>query len=423
MKYAKAGVFMNYGTLMELSISLAYRLAMCGAETYRIEESVNRIMSAYRVHAETFAIPNCIHVSIETDDGTCLTRMCRVGAHDNDLDSVEKYTAVSRRICAEIPDPEVALNWVRETDTQKRKYALPIYLLGNFLGGCGFSVVFGGSIPDSILGGLCGVIIGLVDRNLGKMKVNPFFRIIASAFFMALFAYACSAAKLTAHVDSVIIGALMILVPGLLFTNAMRDIIYGDTNSGINRVVQVFLIAVAIALGTAAAWASVNMLTPLPAAGAVLVHSLWLDILAAFVGCLGFVILFNIHGFGGILCALGGALTWLTFRLCQQLGSGDLPAYFFATVVASGYSEAMARIRKFPAISYLVISIFPLLPGAGIYYAMNYAIQGEMSLFANKFTETLSIAGIMAVGILIVSTSVRLSTEQLQKARQTQLEK
>ena len=417
MNSVKDGVFMNYGTLMDLAISLAYRLAMCGAETYRIEESVNRIMTAYQVHAETFAIPNCIHVSIETADGTCLTRMCRVGAHDNDLDSVEKYTAVSRRICAEVPEPEVALQWMRDTDKQKRKYSLPVYLLGNFLGGCGFSVVFGGSIRDSIFGGLCGVIIGLVDRCLSKMKVNPFFKIIASAFFMALFAYACSAAGVTSHVDSVIIGALMILVPGLLFTNAMRDIIYGDTNSGINRVVQVFLIAVAIALGTAAAWATVNMITPLPAAGAVLVHNLWLDILAAFVGCIGFFILFNIHGFGGILCALGGALTWLTFRLCQQIGFSDLPAYFFATVVASSYSEAMARIRKFPAISYLVISIFPLLPGAGIYYAMNYAMQSEMSLFANKFTETLSIAGIMAVGILIVSTSVRLITEQLRKTK------
>ena len=83
----------------------------------------------------------------------------------------------------------------------------------------------------------------------------------------------------------------------------------------------------------------------------------------------------------------------------------------------------MARIRKFPAISYLVISIFPLLPGAGIYYAMNYAIQGQMSLFADKFTQTLSIAGIMAVGILIVSTSVRLITEQIQRTKITQTEK
>ena len=406
---------MQYSTLMELCISLAYRLAMCGAETYRIEDSVNRITAAYGVHAETFAIPNCIHVSIEANDGTTLTKMCRVGAHDNDLDSVELYTALSRRICAEKPDPQIALEWMRETDRTKKRYKLPFFLLGNFLGGCGFSIVFGGSVTDSLLGGLCGIVIGFVDRCLGRLKVNPFFRIICCAFFMALLAYACSAAGITAHVDSVIIGALMILVPGLLFTNAMRDIIYGDTNSGINRVVQVFLIAVAIALGTGAAWVSVNAVFPLSPTGPALIHGLLPDIGAAFIGCIGFFILFNIHGFGGFLCALGGALTWLTFRLCQQAGMGDLPAYFFATVIASGYSEIMARVRKCPAISYLVVSAFPLLPGAGIYYAMNYALQGEMNLFINKFMETLSIAGIMAVGILVVSTSVRLLTERLKK--------
>lgn len=406
---------MEYSTLIELCISLAYRLAMCGAETYRIEDSVNRITSTYGIHAETFAIPNCIHISIEAEDGTTLTRMCRVGSHDNDLDSVELYTALSRRICAQRPDPKIALDWMYETDRSKRSYSLPVYLLGNFLGGCGFSIVFGGSLLDSLLGGLCSVVIGFLDRCLGRLKVNPFFRIIACAFFMALLAYACTAANITNHVDSVIIGALMILVPGLLFTNAMRDIIYGDTNSGINRIVQVFLIAVAIALGTGAAWVSVNAVYPLASTGTALVHALIPDICAAYVGCIGFFILFNIHGFGGFLCALGGALTWLTFRLCQQIGLGDLPAYFFATVIASGYSEIMARVRKCPAISYLVVSAFPLLPGAGIYYAMKYAMEGEMTLFVNKFMETLSIAGIIAVGILVVSTSVRLITEQSKK--------
>lgn len=408
---------MNDSTLLDLCSGLAYRLAMCGAETYRIEESVNRIMTAYGIQAETFAIPNCIHISIKTGDGNSVTRMCRVGSHDNDLDSVEKYTALSRRICAETPDPKAGIQWMEATDKSRRHYALPAHLLGSFLGGCGFSVVFGAGLLDSLIGGLCGVIIGITDRCLGRLKVNPFFRIIASAFFMALLAYACGAMGFTAHMDSVIIGALMILVPGLLFTNAMRDIIYGDTNSGINRIVQVFLIAVAIALGTGAAWALIHATMPLPSSGSVLTHPLFADVAAAFVGCIGFFILFNIHGFGGFLCALGGALAWLTFRLSQQAGANDLLAYFIATVVASGYSEILARIRKCPAISYLVIAAFPLLPGAGIYYAMMYAMQGEMNLFVNQFMQTLSIAGVMAVGILIVSTSVRLITESLHKAK------
>ena len=67
----------------------------------------------------------------------------------------------------------------------------------------------------------------------------------------------------------------------------------------------------------------------------------------------------------------------------------------------------MAGIRKFPAITYLVISIFPLIPGAGVYYTMNYAVRGDMEQFASQGMYTAAIAGIMAVGILLVSTAVR----------------
>ena len=75
----------------------------------------------------------------------------------------------------------------------------------------------------------------------------------------------------------------------------------------------------------------------------------------------------------------------------------------------------MARVRKYPAISYLVISVFPLLPGAGIYYASNYIARGEMSNFAATATTTVAIAGCIAVGILMVSTTVRLWTVFKQK--------
>ena len=68
----------------------------------------------------------------------------------------------------------------------------------------------------------------------------------------------------------------------------------------------------------------------------------------------------------------------------------------------------MARIRKYPAISYLIVSIFPLIPGAGVYYTMNHAVQGRMDQFASQGMHTAAIAGIMAVAILLVSTSVRL---------------
>ena len=129
---------MDYYLLLDMAAELGYRLAMCGAETFRVEESINRVMQAYGIQAETFAIPNCLHISIETDKGKPMTRMRRIGHHGNDLDAVEKYSNLSRRICKEKPDPEIALEWLQQTETSRRYYPLLIHLLGNILGACGF---------------------------------------------------------------------------------------------------------------------------------------------------------------------------------------------------------------------------------------------------------------------------------------------
>ncbi len=399
---------MKYNTLLDMTTELGYRLAMCGAETFRVEESVNRSMAAYGLEAECFAIPNLLIVSLRTPEGETITRIKRIGFHGNDLDGVEQFSNLSRKICAETPDPEEGLRWLAEKEEIRPRYGLGMVLFGAFLGAAGYCLFFGGSPLDMLWAGLLGILVGILNHIMGKFHTNPFFSTIATSFLFSLPAYTIGALGLCEITDSIIIGTLMILVPGLLITNAMRDIIYGDTNSGINRIIQVLLIAVAIALGTAAAYHVVanngaNNLTASPIS-----YNVAMQLLACFIGCAGFSILFNIHGNGGALCVLGGVLTWAVYCLSIALGSGDLTAYFFASLVASFYSEVMARVRKYPAISYLVVSIFPLLPGAGIYYTMLSAVESDLASFASKGTHTAAIAGCMALGILLASTLVRL---------------
>ena len=399
---------MDYNILLDMVSDLGYCLAMCGAETFRVEESINRILSAYGVPSEVFSIPNCTIVSIHTPDGSTITRMRRIGFHGNDLDSVERYSNLSRRICTEVPEVSTAIRWLKETTASRVRYTLPMVLLGSILGAAGYAVFFGGTLIDSLCAGLCGLLLGLFNRFMDQFKTNPFFKTIASAFIMAAVAYITGVLGLADSTDMVVIGTLMILVPGLIFTNAMRDIIFGDTNSGINRIVQVLLIAAAIALGTGAAWNLINALWGIPTPPAAISHSYVIQCISCFVGCIGFAILFNIHGPGILLCALGGAITWAAYCLVDFLGGGELLCYFLSALVASAYSEAMARIRKYPAISYLCVSIFPLIPGAGIYYTTNHIVQGDMSLFASQGIHTIAIAGAIAVGILMISTLVRL---------------
>ena len=398
---------MDYYLLLDMAVSLGYELAMAGAETYRVEESIRRVLLAYGQESEVFAIPNCLIVSIEGPNGKPMTRMRRVGQHGNDLDAVERFSDLGRAICNRTPEPQIALDWLEQTRKSRKMYPMGASLLGHFLAAAGFGLFFGGTMADTIWAGLIGVLVGIINHALGNIKTNSFFTTITASFLMALSTYALGAAGLTPNPDAAIMGTVMLLVPGLLFTNAMRDIIYGDTNSGVNRIMQVFLVAAGIALGTAVAFQTAEILFGTPEDHYILSYSPIVQILAACVGCIGFTFVFNVHGHGAPLCILGGGLTWAVYLLTVNLGGSDFIANFWAALFAGFFAESMARIRKHPAISYLVISLLPLIPGGGIYRAVNYAVRGNMGMFADTAIHTAAVAGILAVGILMASTTVR----------------
>ena len=134
----------------------------------------------------------------------------------------------------------------------------------------------------------------------------------------------------------------------------------------------------------------------------------YLPCLWAFLACIGFSLLFNIHGVGMLICAGGGALGWLCYLLTAPLVHSDIIQSFFAALAISAWSELMARLRKCPVTSYLLVALFPLVPGGGIYYTMEHAMSGETSLFLSSLLHTLGLAGALATGVLMVSSLMRL---------------
>lgn len=398
---------MDYYLLTDLAVTMGYHLAMSGAETFRVEDTIHRILRAYGVECEVFAIPNCVSVSLEAANGKPLMLMRRIGFHGNDLEKLEKLNELSRRICAGRPEVDTAMSWLEQTLAARRSYSAAAVYLGNLLVGLGFCLVFGGTLLDCLWAGLMGLIIGVVTRFMDKQEANPFFSTILASCLMALPAYAAAGLGWLNSPDAAIIGTLMILVPGLLITNSMRDIIYGDTNSGIFRIVQVFLTALAIALGTAAAWHLTAGLYG-QTASATVNWPAWAQAIAVFIGCCGFCILFNVHGRGMVLCVAGGVAAWMLYLLWRALGFDVYAANLFAAVFAALYAEVMARLRKCPATPYLVIATLPMLPGAGVYYTMSLGLDGRMMTAVGKGLETVGIAGSLAVGILLVSTVFRL---------------
>ena len=143
------------------------------------------------------------------------------------------------------------------------------------------------------------------------------------------------------------------------------------------------------------------------------------QILAGFIGTLCFGILFRIRGWRLGAVSLGGLLSWMILVILNRFIPNEAVNYFIVSFLISIYNEIMARVRKYPAIPYLVTSLLPLIPGAGIYYSAQQAMQGNSAGFVSQSVHTLAIAGVMAVGILLVVSSTRIRNPRRKANRKT----
>lgn len=125
----------------------------------------------------------------------------------------------------------------------------------------------------------------------------------------------------------------------------------------------------------------------------------------ALVATLTFGILFNIRGKKLALASLGGGLSWFIYLLVTSYGKSSVLSLFIASLVAGVFSEMMARIMKTPVTTFVICAIIPLVPGGGMYYTMLHSIRGNINQSLNTGLETLTSAGAIAVGIILVSST------------------
>lgn len=139
--------------------------------------------------------------------------------------------------------------------------------------------------------------------------------------------------------------------------------------------------------------------------------------LYAFGASLAFAIVFNIPRNKLFLSALGGMLGQLVYVVFQLVITNDVILYLLATIAISLYAEVLARLTKSPTTIYLAVALIPLVPGGGIYYTMLYLINGEIDLGIATGIHTLLISGALAVGIIMVSSTVNLVRKVMLKSR------
>ena len=141
---------------------------------------------------------------------------------------------------------------------------------------------------------------------------------------------------------------------------------------------------------------------------------------SSFLASLGFGILFNIKGKNLILAGIGGAIGGMVYKLVLFLGGSEMIAMFLGAVVFSLYSEILARVCKTPVTTFIICALIPLVPGGGMYRTMQQAIAGNIDKALAIGLNTISIAGVLVLGILLVSTLMR-AFYHMQKERKARV--
>jgi len=242
---------MNLNKLLQVSTFAGKILLESGAETYRVEETIVRICLAFGAqNAESFVIPTGIIATITQNDEVS-TLVIRITSRGVDLNKIDKINDLSRKIQITSMSIDEFNDALLEINKNYRYNILTNLIWSSIVAGS-FTLLFGGDKADFFGSFIIGAVIKFIASNFQKLNINEFFINSLCGGITAILALLFVELNICDNLDKIIIGSIMLLVPGLTITNAIRDTIAGDFLSGITKAAEAFLIAVSIAVGTGA---------------------------------------------------------------------------------------------------------------------------------------------------------------------------
>ena len=240
---------MEIEKLLDVGIRAGRMLLESGAEVYRVEETMIRICTglACTDEVDSYVTSTGIMLSIGYN-GQVFSKISRIKNRNVNLHCVARINALSRNIQIQdysLEEVEQQLNKIEK----EPKYSVWMTTLFGGIGASGFALFFDGGMLEIVISFAIGILIRLLVSLLSMMKMNDFINNVIASMLLAILSIFSKKVFLVIDVNVVVISGIMLLIPGLAFTNAIRDTIAGDYLSGVSRVMETLVCACAIALG------------------------------------------------------------------------------------------------------------------------------------------------------------------------------
>ena len=401
--------------LLCLALDVGEGMLKNGGEVARVEDTIERICRAYGAeHVEVFTIVSMINAAVRMSDGSYSSQLRRVKQTGNNLGMLESLNALSREICSTTPSLDSfdeKLHELKKTPA----YSTWMAMISSAVGAAAFCLFFGGKLLDSLVTFVIGIMIYGVN-NYTSRRLNSMAKTVLSSFLASTVAAVASLFMPYLGVDYIIIGAIMLLVPGLIFGTALRDLFLGDLIAGTLKVLQALIQTLMIAFGYMLTY-SIFSEALISASNSGSAERFGVQIITAVITSVAFAVVFKTNKRHLVASAVCGVFTFVSYYLIYSVTESLFWAAFVSSVVAAALCEVNARLRRAPAIVVLMPAVISIVPGGYLYRAAREFVEGRG---ANGFVELGSAAAIalgLAGGIVVTSIILLIVTDWIKKLK------
>lgn len=372
-----------------------------GAEISRVEETMRRIASHYGVEDESFfVLSNGIMAT-----GKNYARSQFIPIKGASLDKVVAVNQLSREVEQGRYTLEQLEHRLKGIRAMKAKPAWE-QILASAVGSAAFCIIFGGSFMDCIASFIAGMVLWVFMLFVATKQLSRIVSTVSGGLLATLLCFGMYRIGLGNHLSNMIIGAIIPLIPGVAFTNGIRDMANEDYIAGTTRLLDAMLTFFCIALGVALAFmfdenVFGEMLVLEGLTADIQTSGFVVQLIAAFLGTVSFAALFGVprkYYLDAGICGTIGWLFYLVFSRYTAMSPAEV--VFCATALVTLTALMQSTGRKCPITVFLICGIFPLVPGAGIFWTSYNIVSNQLPEALQTGFGALKATVAIAFGIL-----------------------
>lgn len=244
----------------KLALETGRIILQSGGATNRVEAMMHKVCRGFGFEeCDSFVTPTGIFLSISDGKDQISTRIKRIDERRIDLGKITQVSqlvnALQQKDSAHFTHGQVRsdifLKELKRIDGESPYSACLINLCGGATSGF-FCLLFGGSWTEFAIAFMVGLLISASLKYISRLPVNNFLINALASALIVLLTKTVNIWVPYIRLDNIIIGGIMILVPGLSLTNAIRDTMSGDLVSGTARGVEALIITTGIVAGSGA---------------------------------------------------------------------------------------------------------------------------------------------------------------------------